>query len=147
MKLKIKKLDEYAVIPFYAKRGDACMDLTAISTWVDKWGNICYGTGLAFEIEEGYEMEIRPRSSISKYNLQLVNSPATIDSGYRAEVILKFKPASGIIINNEALLEYYKVGDRIAQFKINKVEKVDIEEVEELSESERGEGGFGSTGK
>lgn len=145
MKLKIKKLHPNAVIPSYAKAGDACMDLTATEMFYDDYGNICYRTGLAFEIEDGYEMEIRPRSSISKYCLQMANTPATVDSGYRGEVILKFKPTAHFH-NLVGEAQYYEVGDRIAQFKINKVEDIEMEEVQELSTTDRGIGGFGSTG-
>lgn len=63
MKVKIKKLSENAVIPSYAKQGDAGMDLTATSKFFDEYGNICYGVGLAFEIPEGYVGLIFPRSS------------------------------------------------------------------------------------
>lgn len=146
MKLKIKKLDEKAVIPKYAKQGDACMDIVATGMFYDDYGNICYNTGLAFEIEEGYEMELRPRSSISKYCVALANTPATVDAGYRGEVIIKFKPTPHFHNLIGAPL-VYEVGDKIVQFKINKVEPVEIEEVFELSDSERGTGGFGSSGK
>lgn len=80
MKVRIKKLDNNAVIPSYAVHGDAGMDLTATRKWFDESGNICYGTGLAFEIPEGYVGLVFPRSSCSKKQLVLANAVAVIDS-------------------------------------------------------------------
>lgn len=80
MKVKIKKLNENAVIPQYAKPGDAGMDLTATSKYFDEYGNICYGTGLAFEIPQGYVGLVFPRSSCSKQQLVLANAVGVIDS-------------------------------------------------------------------
>ena len=80
MKVKIKKLCENAVIPSYAKPGDAGMDLVATSRMFDKYGNVEYGTGLAMEIPEGYVGLIFPRSSISKKDLALTNAVGVIDS-------------------------------------------------------------------
>lgn len=91
MEVKIKKLNESAVIPTYAKHGDAGMDLTAISKEYDGNGNVIYGTGLAFEIPENYVGLLFPRSSNTKKDLILGNSVGVIDSGYRGEVILIFK--------------------------------------------------------
>ena len=142
MKINIKKLDENAVIPFYASHGDAGMDLTATSFEVvdgEKYRYIEFGTGLAMEIPEGYYGAIVPRSSISKTVLVLANSPGTIDSGYRGEIKIRFKhtgPGMG-----------YKVGDRIAQLIIMKYPEVKFVEVSDLDTTSRGAGGFGSTGK
>ena len=80
MKVKIKKLNENAVIPSYSKQGDAGMDLVATSKIFDKCGNVEYGTGLAMEIPEGYVGLIFPRSSISKKDLALTNAVGVIDS-------------------------------------------------------------------
>lgn len=146
MKVKIKKLHPDAVIPKYAKDGDAGMDLVATSKGYDEFGNIYYGTGLAIEVPKHYEAEIRPRSSISKYELILVNSPGTIDSGYRGEIIVKFRMLTGG--HNKTNTEStYGVGDKIAQLLIKPAPEFSFEEVEELSETERGDGGFGHTGK
>lgn len=141
MKVKIKKLHEDAVIPCYAKHGDAGMDLTAVSKHYDEHGNLCYGTGLAFEIPQGYVGLIFPRSSIYKKRLVLSNSVGVIDSGYRGEVSFKFKAESGLAIN-----EGYKVGERVGQIIIIPYPDIEFVEVSELSESERGENGYGSTG-
>ena len=80
MKVKIKKLNENAVIPSYSKQGDAGMDLVATSKIFDKYGNVEYGTGLAMEIPEGYVGLIFPRSSICKQDLSLSNAVGVIDS-------------------------------------------------------------------
>jgi len=142
MKVKIKKLHPDAVIPKYAKEGDAGMDLTAISreidvNYMDGDNLITYGTGLAFEIPKGYVGLVFPRSSIYKKDLTLSNSVGVIDSGYRGEVKLKFK-------NND--YRDYDIGDRIGQMIIMPYPQVEFEEVDELDETERGDGGFGSSG-
>lgn len=160
IKVKIKKTHPDAVIPRYAKVGDAGLDLTATSMYYDEYGNICYGTGLAFEIPEGYVGLIFPRSSICKEQLLLSNAVGVIDSGYRGEVSFKFKPSMALdnrhcIKADEEKLwsiavrqnDIYKVGDRIGQMIIMPYPSVEFEEVEELSETERGEGGYGSSGK
>jgi dUTP pyrophosphatase len=140
MIVKFKKLDPKAVAPAYSKTGDAAMDLTAISlSKVDKdeFGYLEYGTGLAFEIPEGYVGLIFPRSSISNSGLILTNSVGVIDSGYRGEVKVRFKHIPDT--------SHYKPGDRIGQLMIIPYPQIELEEGE-LSSSDRGEGGFGSTG-
>ena len=94
LEAKIKKLHKDAVIPKYETVGSVGMDLTAVSKGYDEHGNVVYGTGLAIQIPEGYYADLRPRSSISKYDLVLANSVGTIDADYRGELILKFKPTS-----------------------------------------------------
>lgn len=93
MKVKIKKIHPNAVIPSYAYDGDAGMDLTAVSRTFDKHGAVVYGTGLAFEIPQGYVGLVFPRSSNAKKDLLLSNSVGVIDSTYRGEVTFKFKPS------------------------------------------------------
>ena len=139
MKVKIKKLADNAVIPQYAKDGDAGMDLTAVSKTFDNDGNIVYGTGLAFEIPKGYVGLLFPRSSNSKKFLTLCNSVGVLDSGYRGEVTFKFKKIG--IVNR-----VYEIGDRIGQIIIMPYPVIEFEEVDSLSETERGTGGYGSTG-
>lgn len=139
MKVKIEKLHPKAVVPKYAHDTDAGLDLVATTRCLDFDGNVVYGTGLAFEIPEGYVGLIFPRSSNAKKSLLLSNSVGVIDSGYRGEVTFKFKRTG----NKE---EYYNVGDRIGQMIILPYPKIEFEEVDELSESERGAGGYGSTG-
>ena len=151
MKVKIKKLHPDAVIPAYAKTGDAGMDLTAVSMKIDEYGNICYGTGLAFEIPEGYVGLIFPRSSICKEQLLLSNAVGVIDSGFRGEVSFKFKPSVAFDklgdLTSKLLYGAYKIGDRIGQIIIMPYPQIEFIEVEELSETERGTNGYGSTGK
>ena len=99
MKLKIKKLNEKAQIPFYSKEGDAGVDL--IATTVDKSNNLFweYGTDLCLEIPNGYVGLIFPRSSISKTSHQLRNSVGVIDSGYRGEVKIRMSSS----VNNHEI--------------------------------------------
>ena len=147
MKVKIKKLVPEAVIPTYAHFGDAAMDLTCTSVNTDEYGNIVYGTGLAFEIPKGYAMFIYLRSSNHKTSLMLTNHVGIVDSGYRGEVLLKYSPYSdvtGFIRNDE---QDYKLGDRIGQAIIMPVPFITFEETDVLSDSERGTGGYGSTGR
>lgn len=142
MKVKFKKLVPEAVIPEYAKVGDAGKDLVATSrTWNDEMQCWIYGTGLAVEIPEGHVGLLFPRSSIRKYGIILTNHVGVIDSGYRGEIMLTFRPA---MIGGEHI---YNVGERIGQLIIIPYPQYESIEAEELSETERGEGGHGSTGK
>ena len=174
MEVKIKKLCDSAVIPSYAKPGDAGMDLVATSRIFDKYGNVEYGTGLAMEIPEGYVGLIFARSSIFKQDLSLSNAVGVIDSGYRGEVKFKFKPTlsymdfgttedihgigkesntfdyvgiAGDIQKDSIEASIYEVGDRVGQIIILPYPHIDFEEVDNLSNTERGTGGYGSTGK
>jgi dUTP pyrophosphatase len=141
MKVKIKKLNKNAVIPSYAKSGDAGMDLVATEILSNTTFDITYGLGIALEIPEGFVGLVFPRSSIRKYELTLSNSVGVIDSGYRGELQATFKKTNGL----DSLS--YKVGDRVAQIIIIPHPTIEFEEVNELTNTERGEGGFGSTGK
>ena len=137
MKVKIKKLHEDAVIPGYAKDGDAGMDLTAVDVESDG-GIITYKTGLAVEIPRWHVGLLFPRSSVYKTGQSLTNCVGVIDSGYRGEIMLKF-----------TLSPYqreYEIGDRVGQLIIMPYPKVEFEEVEELTSTDRGKGGYGSTG-
>ena len=147
MKVRIKKLHEGAKIPSYSKEGDAGLDFTAVEISKDNVGNITYHTGLAIEIPEGYVGLLFPRSSVSKKQQFLTNSVGVIDSGYRGEIMAKFKPVMGTYDTILDLFESneYQVGDRIVQMIILPYPQIEFEEVEELSSSERGHGGFGST--
>ena len=154
MEVKIKKLKPNAVIPKYAKAGDAGMDLVATSIISDTPEQITYGMGIALEIPEGFVGLIFPRSSIRKTGLQLSNSVGVIDSGYRGELQATFNKVFGsermydeMKVKDIQPNEYYKVGDRIAQIMIIPYPPIEFVEVDELSNTERGEGGFGSTGK
>ena len=144
-KVKVWREDDSVKLPTYAKPGDACCDLYAHSIEYKDDRIICH-TGLHFELPEGYEMEIRPRSSLTKTYFYIPNAPGTVDEGYRGEVLVIFRKADRCIPNKEE----FKTGDRVAQLLIRRVEKINWQEVkhlEDLIESERGFGGYGSTGK
>jgi dUTP pyrophosphatase len=139
MKVKIKRLHKDAVIPKYAKPGDAGLDLVAANIISFDKEQVVYGTGIAVEIPEGYVGLVFPRSSIRKYEQYLSNSVGVIDSGYRGEIQATFNSRFYADVK-------YKVGDKIAQLIIMPYPHIDFEEVNELSESERADGGHGSTG-
>ncbi|MGN0091122.1 MAG: dUTP diphosphatase [Alloprevotella sp.] len=152
----VKRMHKDAVIPSYAKPGDAGMDLTAVSMTFDGYGNVWYHFGIALEIPRGYVGLIFPRSSLSSRPLCMANCVGVIDSGYRGEVSAKFKPSllfgSRLIGHLWTLLRgrephgVYQVGERIAQLVILPCPQVSITEKLELSQTERGDGGYGSTG-
>lgn len=166
MQVKIKKLHPEAVIPMYAHKGDAGMDLVAIdriiSTDNDEQADyIEYKTGLAFEIPEGYVGLLFPRSSNSKKDLTLANSVGIIDSHFRGEVTFRYKldatydsiisefPTEIILADKEGdgfMQLIYDIGDRVGQIIIIPYPEIEFIEVEELSETERGINGYGSTG-
>ncbi len=142
--LRVKRLRDDMPLPQYQTPGAAGMDLRAAldQTLVLQPGERrLVPTGLAVEIPEGFEGQVRPRSGLAlRYGLGLVNAPGTIDSDYRGEI--------GVIIVNlgqEAVL--INPGDRIAQLVIAPVVQVDIVETTEIRDTPRGEGGFGHTGK
>lgn len=139
--LRVKKLHPKAVIPKYAKTGDAGLDLVCVDSYEKDGLWVCH-LGLAFEIPQGYFGAIYPRSSISKMDLRLCNSVGVLDSGYRGELFALFDFTS-----DPRTARVYRNGDKCCQLIIQKYEKVVPIEVEELSETERGTGGFGSTGK
>jgi len=142
MILKIKKLNQDAVIPAYQTKEAAGFDLHSIEDVVINPGERkLIGTGLAFEIEFGYEVQIRPRSGLAyKHGITVLNTPGTIDSDYRGEIKV-------LLINHGGEPFEIKEGERIAQAVIAPVVQAEIVEVEELSDTKRGSGGFGSTGK
>ena len=140
MKVKIKKLDSDAVIPSYAKIGDAGMDLVATNILSNTTFDITYALGIALEIPEGFVGLVFPRSSIRKYDLLLSNSVGVIDSGYRGEIQATFKKTNGLDSFK------YNTGERGAQIVILPYPQIKMVESTELSDTERGEGGFGSTG-
>lgn len=140
MKVKIKRLNKSAVIPKYAKDGDAGLDLTATAYKVNEKGQYVYTSDLALEIPDGYVGLLFPRSSICKKDLEMTNSVGVIDSNYRGPIKSVFNPTCEDP-------EIYELGERFAQLIIIPYPKIEFEEVEELSETERGTGGYGSTGK
>ena len=141
--VKIKKLHDEAVVPRYMTTHAAGVDLHAVldePLELVPGQRILVPTGLAMEIPDGYEGQVRPRSGLAlKKGISVVNTPGTIDADYRGEI--------GIIIINLSDQDFEVVdGERICQMVINKVEKVNWMEVEDLEASQRGSGGFGHTG-
>ena len=129
-------------LPKYAKHGDAGMDIcAAVDDFIAPFNWKAIHTGLFVEIPEGYEIQIRSRSGLAfKHGIAVLNSPGTIDSGYRGEIKV-------ILHNHDHHVYDVKKGERIAQMVVAPITTATFTEVAELSETERGEGGLGSTGK
>lgn len=154
--LKIMRIHPDAVLPKYAKPGDAGMDLTVIDDGKPVFPldsphasflYLEYQTGLIMEIPEGYVGLIFPRSSQSNTGLILANCVGVIDSGYRGPVSFRFKvDGAATYLEGVKGLKRYVKGDRAGQLIIMPVPAVRIEEVKAVSQTERGTGGFGSTG-
>ena len=146
VKVKVWREDDTVKLPTYGKDGDACMDVYVHSIEFKDDGRVIYHTGLHFALPEDYEMEIRPRSSMTKTIATMQNAPGTLDQGYRGELLLVHRDIiAPLQANNE-----FKIGDRCAQILVRRRERIIWDEVntqEELGDTERGEGGFGSTGK
>lgn len=141
IRITFKRLHDHAILPRYATEGSAGFDLHVIEggrLWPCERQLV--RTGLAVEIPDKYEMQVRPRSGLAmKHGIALTNSPGTIDSDYRGEI--------GIILENRGheVFEWER-GDRLAQGIIAPVTRALIVEGE-ISQTERGGGGYGSTGK
>lgn len=148
MKVKIKKLHDAAVIPVRAHASDAGMDLVAVSKTHDREGNLVYGTGLAMEIPAGHVGLVFPRSSNAKKLMYLTNSVGVIDSGYRGEIMLKYKrvPPYYTTFRGDGQPEW-EIGDKVGQIIILPYPEVTFNEVDELTSSDRGTGGYGSSDK
>lgn len=140
MKVRFKKLSAEAVMPKKAHKEDAGFDLTAIDAQSDNDGNVVFRTGIAVEIPENYVGLVFPRSSNAKTDLILTNSVGVIDSNYRGEITLKYRPYS-------SMKKGYNFGDRVGQLIIMPYPEIEFEEADTLSETDRGNGGYGSTGK
>ncbi len=143
IKIKVKKLRPDVLMPQYSHPGDAGMDMYNMGDdiMLKPLTRALLPTGLKVAVPLGYELQVRPRSGMAlKKGLTVLNTPGTIDSGYRGEV--------GIIIYNSSGTEdaLIKKGDRIAQIVLKKVEEIEWQEVEDLDDTSRSEGGFGSTG-
>jgi dUTP pyrophosphatase len=138
----ISRLDAGVPIPSYARPGDAGADLVTTSDVdIAPGERAVVGTGVAIALPDGYAAFVHPRSGLAaRAGLSVVNTPGTIDSGYRGEI--------KICLINHDLREPIRLrrGDRIAQLVVQKVEHAVFQEVEELSDSARGAGGYGSTG-
>ncbi|WMY18253.1 dUTP diphosphatase (plasmid) [Bacillus tropicus] len=144
LRVKIKRLKDVD-LPKYAKLGDSGFDLVAAEDTIIWPGETkVVPTGLAFEIPSGYELQVRPRSGITR-NTKLRVVLGTVDSGYRGEVgVLVDNTERPISLNMQA--HVIEKGTRIAQGVIAPVITAHFEEVDELSDSERGTNGYGSTG-
>lgn len=142
MKVKISICREGVSVPTYKHIGDAGLDLinAGEDTIIPAFGRVLIPTGIKVAIPEGFELQIRPRSGMAlNKGITLLNTPGTIDAGYRGEI--------GVILfnsNNNAV--NISKGERIAQAVLSKFEIIDWEETKDLDETTRNEGGFGSTG-
>ncbi|HWG23073.1 dUTP diphosphatase [Actinospica sp.] len=139
----IRRLDRDLPLPAYALPGDAGADLrTAVDVELGPGERAVLPTGIAVAMPEGYAAFVHPRSGLAaRYGVSLVNTPGTIDSGYRGEIKI-------IVVNldrNEPVK--FLRGDRVAQLVFQRVERARFVEVAELPGSERGDGGHGSTGR
>ena len=141
MTLRFKKVHPDAVLPSYAHPSDAGMDLRSVDDLTLAPGQrALVHTGLVMLLPPLYEAQVRPRSGLAlKNGVTVLNTPGTIDSGYRGEV--------GVILINlgQAAFDVRK-GDKIAQMVIAPVTHPNIEETDVVDETDRGSGGFGSTG-
>ena len=141
MELNIKKLHEFAIVPHYAHPGDAGLDLFAIAQQ-----NILPGetqlikTGIAIALPSGYEAQIRPRSGLAlKHSITVLNSPGTVDSGYRGEI--------GIVLINHGKKTFQVVpGMKVAQMVVTAFIQAKVTVVNDLDSTVRGDSGYGSTG-
>lgn len=141
MKILVKRLSPAAVIPAYAHPGDAGMDLcAAVSASLDPGESRLVGTGISIELPVNTEAQVRPRSGLAlKHGISVLNSPGTIDHGYRGEV--------GVILINHGRTRFdVHPGMKIAQMVIAHCLTVTVEETSDLGDTVRGQGGFGSTG-
>jgi len=152
--VKIKKINDKAIIPKYQTDGSAGFDFHAVIDIDNKYyrtenytitippkSQTLIHTGLCMSIPYGYELQVRPRSGLAlKQSITVTNSPGTIDSDWRGEIGV-------ILINLGNELFIIHECDRIAQGVINKIDQVQFEVVDELDETIRGSNGYGSTGK
>ncbi|HKY21947.1 MAG TPA: dUTP diphosphatase [Vicinamibacterales bacterium] len=140
-KLLVKRLSPTAVLPVYAHPGDAGLDLCAdVAASLEPGERKLIGTGISIELPPNTEAQVRPRSGLAlKHGISVLNTPGTIDHGYRGEV--------GVILINHGSSRFEVLpGMKIAQMVIAACVTVMVEEVGELSGTARGQGGFGSTG-
>ncbi|ATD54571.1 dUTP diphosphatase [Clostridium chauvoei] len=139
--LNVKRVHKDAILPSYAHEGDAGLDLYSVEEVSIEAGDpALIKTGIKIELPKQTEAQIRPRSGLAlKYSITVLNTPGTIDEGYRGEI--------GIILINHGKNKFVvEKGMKIAQMVIKPVWKVEVTEVKDLSETERAEGGFGSSG-
>ncbi len=142
MSLRVRRLDERAVLPTRAYPGDAGLDLYALEGGaLDPGERASVRTGVAVEIPEGRAGLVLPRSGLAaRHGISVVNAPGLIDAGYRGEI--------RVLLLNTDRSERFEIaaGDRIAQLVLVAVQTPEVVEVGELAASQRGAGGFGSSG-
>lgn len=142
MNVHIQRIRENTPLPAYQHAGDAGMDLVNMGddVTIPSLGRVLIPTGIKVAIPTGYELQIRPRSGMAlKKGITVLNTPGTIDAGYRGEI--------GVIAFNATAADVtITKGERIAQAVLNKFETIEWEEQTELTDSVRSDGGFGSTG-
>ncbi|WP_284139794.1 MULTISPECIES: dUTP diphosphatase [unclassified Virgibacillus] len=140
--VKINLVHEDAKLPYRANEGDAGLDLFSIEEKIIKAGEVeLVNTGIQIELPKGTEAQIRPRSGLAlKHSITVLNSPGTIDEGYRGEIKI-------ILINHGKTDFKVTKHMRIAQMIIAPVLKVNLIQSDGLSKTDRGIGGFGSSGK
>ena len=141
MTLRFKRVHPDAKLPAYARPGDAGMDLRSVEdSVVPRFGRALVKTGLVMMLPPGYEAQVRQRSGLAlKHGITVLNTPGTIDSGYRGEV--------GVILANFGDSDFRVAkGDRVAQLVVAPVTQAEIVETNVIDETDRGAGGFGSTG-
>ena len=141
MQVKVKRLSATAVVPSFARAGDAGMDLCAsadVRLAPGEWKLV--PTGIAIELPAGTEAQVRPRSGLAvKHGITVLNAPGTIDEGYRGEV--------GVILINHGREPFdVTTGARIAQLVVMPRLSIEVVDADTLTHSERGAGGFGSSG-
>jgi dUTP pyrophosphatase len=142
MSLRVRRLDERAVLPTRAYPGDAGLDLYALEDgMLDPGERASVRTGVAVEIPEGQAGLVLPRSGLAaRHGISVVNSPGLIDAGYRGEIRV-------LLLNTDRAKRFaIAAGDRIAQLVLVEVQTPEIVEVDALAASQRGAGGFGSSG-
>ena len=141
MTVRFKRLSPDAVLPAYAHPGDAGMDLKSVDDLeIAPGARALVHTGLVMMLPPGWEAQVRPRSGLAlKHGITVLNTPGTIDAGYRGEV--------GVILANLGDSPFaVRKGDRIAQVVVAPVTTAAIEETDVVDDTDRGGGGFGSTG-
>lgn len=145
-KLKVKKLHPDAIIPTRSNPTDSGLDLYALEDTLLAPGEVkLLKTGVAFEIPEGFEIQVRPRSGMSlKTKFRVANAPGTVDRGYTGDISVIGHNVEDA--NKFSAVIHIKKGDRIAQAVMCPVEIPELVEVEDFQESVRKDKGFGSSG-
>ena len=142
LEVAVLRLDTDLPLPAYAHPGDAGADLlTTVDVTLAPGERALVGTGVALALPEGYVAFVQPRSGLAaRHGLSIVNTPGTVDAGYRGEIkvlLINHDPTESVSLAR---------GDRIAQLVIQRFERARFVEVEVLPDSPRGAGGYGSTG-